>query len=55
MYFTDSRVSIDKRMEDGRTLLFPVTDPDYRQKRRNTPDKKEAIDMMLSKLKIKKR
>ncbi|WP_028376028.1 hypothetical protein [Leeuwenhoekiella sp. MAR_2009_132] len=32
MYFTDNRISIDKRMEEGKTLLFPVTDPDYRQK-----------------------
>ena len=32
MYFTSARVSIDKRMEEGKTLLFPVTDPYYRQK-----------------------
>ena len=35
MYFTAARVSIDKRMEEGKTLLFPVTDPDYRQKAEN--------------------
>ncbi|WP_167596588.1 hypothetical protein [Leeuwenhoekiella sp. ZYFB001] len=32
MYFTAANVTIDKRMEEGKTLLFPVTDPDYRQK-----------------------